>query len=284
MTDPVAAALAVVRERTEGPAPEVAIVLGSGLRGLADALEARVAIAYQDLPGFPRPSVVGHGGELLLGALAGRRVAVMTGRTHYYETGRADGMRGPLAVLRALGCETLVLTNAAASLRDEAGPGSLVLITDHINFGGTNPLIGPLTGPSAAQGDGNRFVDMIDCYDPALRAAMLAGARAAGVALHEGVYMWFSGPSFETPAEIRAARALGADAVGMSTVPEAIIARQLGFRVLAVSAITNMGAGLETGPDDQPLDHAHTLETAARTAGDLTRLLNAFLRAPEAGR
>jgi len=266
VNDPTAKAIATIRGHIDGRVPKVAMVLGSGLGGLAETLEDRVVIANRELPGFPHPSVTGHAGDLVFGALGGCQVAVMTGRTHYYETGRADGMKTPLSILRALGCESLVLTNAAGSLRPEAGPGSLMLITDHINLSGTNPLIGP--------GDDTRFVDMIDCYDPGLRARALESAAAQGVDLHQGVYMWFSGPSFETPAEIRMAKVLGADAVGMSTVPEAIVGRQLGLKVLAVSAITNMAAGL----DDQPLDHEHTLAKAAQALDGMTRLMTALLQ------
>lgn len=262
-------ALATIRARIGDRAPDVAIVLGSGLGGLAADLEDSIEISYSELPGFPQTKVEGHGGELVLGRLAGRELAVMRGRIHYYESGRADGMRDPLGVLRALGCETLVLTNAAASLRSEVTPGSLMLITDHINFSGTNPLIG--------HDDPARFVDLTAAYDPALRRRMLAAAAKRGIDLPQGVYMWFSGPSFETPAEIRAAKALGADAVGMSTVPEVILARQCGLRVVAVSAITNLGAGM----DERPLDHRHTLEMATEAANDLAPLLEAFLQEPE---
>lgn len=266
MSDPTAKAIETIRARIDGRVPKVAMVLGSGLGGLAEALGERVVIANRELPGFPHPSVTGHAGDLVLGDLGDCQVAIMTGRSHFYETGRADGMKTPLSVLRALGCEILVLTNAAGSLRPEAGPGSLMLITDHINLSGTNPLIGP--------GDDTRFVNLIDCYDPELRTRALESAAAEGVELHQGVYMWFSGPSFETPAEIRMAKVLGADAVGMSTVPEAIVARQLGLKVIAVSAITNMAAGL----DEQPLDHEHTVEKAAQALDGMTRLMTAFLR------
>ena len=265
MTD----ALATIRARSGDRAPNVAMVLGSGLAKLAAKLEDSIVIPNRELPGFPQPKVEGHGGELVLGRLAGCEVAVIRGRTHYYESGRADGMREPLGVLRALGCETVVLTNAAGSLRPEVTPGSLMLITDHINFSGTNPLIG--------HEDSSRFVDMTAAYDPALRRRMLSAAAKREIDLPEGVYMWFSGPSFETPAEIRAAKVLGADAVGMSTVPEVILARQCRLRVVAVSAITNLGAGM----DDRPLDHRHTLETAEQAADALGSLLEAFLQESE---
>ena len=262
----VESALSLVQARAAGPAPKAGLVLGSGLAPFARTVADAVTIPNGDLPGFPVPSVSGHAGDLVLGRVSGCPVAVLTGRSHTYETGRADGMKLPLAVLRRLGCEILLLTNAAGSLRPEAGPGSLMMITDHINFSGSNPLFGP--------GDDSRFVDLVDAYDPDLRARLLAAAKTAGVTLHQGVYMWVSGPSFETPAEIRMAGILGADAVGMSTVPEVIIARQLGLRVAAVSAITNLAAGL----DEQALDHAHTLAVAARCAEAMTRLLPVFLK------
>jgi purine-nucleoside phosphorylase len=259
------AALEAIQARAEGRRPKVALVLGSGLGALAETLADPVVIAYDQLPGFPRPTVKGHAGTLGLGRLGGTEVAVMQGRAHFYEAGRADGMRVPLRALAALGCETLVLTNAAGSLNREAGPGSLMLITDHINFSGLNPLIG--------DDDEVRFVDLTEAYDGALRARMLETAGRLGITLHQGVYMWFSGPSFETPAEIRAARVLGADAVGMSTVPEAILARQLGLRVVALSTLTNLAAGMEAAP----LDHAQTLHFAKQAAGDLSNLLTTFL-------
>ena len=269
MSDPLSAAIATIRDLGGDRSPKVALVLGSGLAGLAASVKDAVVIPTEDIAGFPEVKVEGHSGDLVLGRLGGCEIAILKGRTHYYETGRADGMSFPLRVLHGLGCEILVLTNAAASVRSQVAPGSLVLITDHINFGGPNPLIGRTDEP--------RFVDMTRAYDLALRFRMLSAAPKQGVILHQGVYMWFSGPSFETPAEIRAARALGADTVGMSTVPEVIMARQIGLRVVAVSAITNLGAGM----DDEPLDHQQTLEQAKQAAGDLGALIEAFLREPE---
>ncbi|MFQ6018102.1 MAG: purine-nucleoside phosphorylase [Kiloniellaceae bacterium] len=265
MSDPVAAALATIRARGPGPPPRVALVLGTGLSGLADALDDAVDIPYRDLPGFPRLSVEGHAEELVLGRLGGIQVAVMKGRAHYYETGSAEAMKIPLRALRRAGCEILVLTNAAGGLRREMGPGALMLITDHINLGGPNPLLGAA--------DASRFVDMTDAYDPELRARMLATAEARGIALHQGVYMWFAGPSFETPAEIAAAGVLGADAVGMSTVPEVILARQCGLRVVAISVITNRAAGM----GDEPPRHRATLTGAGAAAPALARLMRGFL-------
>jgi purine-nucleoside phosphorylase len=267
VSDDAAAAVAAIGDRYDGPAPRVGIVLGSGLGGFVERLDAATAIPYSDLPGFPQPTVGGHSGRLMLGTLAGVPVMVMQGRAHYYEAGRSDGMRVPLASLRALGGEILLLTNAAGSLRTETGPGDLMLITDHINFGGRNPLIG--------ERDDSRFVDMSEAYDRNLRQQLSDIAAELDITLHQGVYMWFSGPSFETPAEIRAARALGADAVGMSTVPEVILARHLGLRVAAVSAITNLAAGMARAP----ISHAQTQTLARQALVPLERLLAGVVEA-----
>lgn len=255
----------LIREWAPGAAPRTGLVLGSGLGALADEVEDAVRLSYLDLPGFPRSGVSGHAGELVLGRLAGEPVAVLSGRAHFYERGNPREMAVPIATLAALGVERLVLTNAAGSLRDDLPPGSPMLITDHIAWSGMNPLIGVE--------DDSRFVSMVDAYDPALLAAARAAGRDAGLALPEGVYMWFSGPSFETPAEIRMARLLGADAVGMSTVPEVILARHAGLKVAAISMITNLGAGM-TG---RPLSHAETKREAAKGADRFRALLRAFL-------
>jgi len=260
-----AAATADLIRRQAPEAPEMALVLGSGLGSVAEAVEQPVRLGYADLPGFPRPSVSGHGGNLILGRLGGRRVAVMQGRAHFYEHGRADGMNLALATLKTLGCTRLILTNAAGSLRQDVGPGRLMLLSDHINFAGVSPLFG-LPG-------NERFVNLVDAYDPAARAAMLDAARRLGIPLAEGVYVWFCGPHFETPAEIRAAQVLGGDVVGMSTVPEVIVARVLGLKVTAISMITNLAAGLS----DEDLSHEHTMKHATAAANDMRRLLTAFL-------
>lgn len=256
----------LIRSRAGAAPPRLGLILGSGLGHLADAV-AGVAIPYADLPGFPHAGVSGHAPRLVVGEFEGVRVAVFGGRAHYYERGNPAEMRLPLEVLRALGAGALVLTNAAGSLRADIRPGDLMLLSDHINFSGLNPLIGE-TGDA-------RFVPMGDAHDPGLRAALRAAAAAEGVALPEGVYAWYSGPSFETPAEIRAIRTLGADAVGMSTVPEVILARYLGLRVAAVSTITNMAAGLS----DEAISHAHTKAMAPLGAAKFERVLRAMLRA-----
>lgn len=255
----------IVRSRAGGEPVALGLVLGSGLGHLAGAV-AGTAIDYAELPGFPQAGVSGHAPQLVVGDLEGVRVAVFGGRAHYYETGDAGAMRVPLETLAALGARRLILTNAAGSFRPDVPPGELMLITDHINYSGLNPLIGE---PSD-----RRFVAMADAYAPALRTALTAAAAAEDVALAEGVYAWYSGPSFETPAEIRALRLLGADAVGMSTVPEVILARFLGLEVAGVSTITNMAAGLS----DEKLSHEHTKAMAPLGAAKLERVLRRFLR------
>jgi inosine/guanosine/xanthosine phosphorylase family protein len=248
--------------------PRLGLVLGSGLGGLADAVQDATAIPYADLPGFPVGSVVGHAGRLVLGTLEGTPVVVLQGRAHLYEGVPASDLAVPVRTVRALGAETLVLTNAAGSLNAEAGPGSLMALTDHINLMGANPLAGPNDDAL-----GPRFVGLGDAYDLDLRAALRAAADAEGVTLHEGVYLAVAGPSFETPAEIRAFKTLGADAVGMSTVPEVIVARHCGLRVAAVSAITNLAEGMGT----EVLSHEHTLENAKHAAEKLQRVLRRFV-------
>ena len=239
------------------------LVLGSGLGELAEEVERAVARPFEGLPGFPRSGVSGHRGALVVGRLSGAPVAILAGRAHYYEDGRSDAMRVPLETLKALGCEAVLLTNAAGSLHARMGPGSLMAITDHLAVSGLNPLIG--------EGDEARFVNMVDAYSPRLRARL----KAIDPGLAEGVYAWFSGPSFETPAEIRAARVLGADAVGMSTAPECILARFLGLEVAAVSVITNLAAGMAAeGPS-----HAETRREAAAAQARFAALVRRFAEA-----
>jgi xanthosine phosphorylase len=261
----VTAAAELVRGRLPaGFAPRAGLVLGSGLGGVADAVVDAVRIPYADLPGFPVGAVHGHAGQLVLGELAGVRVAVLQGRAHLYEGVEPAAIAVPVRTVRALGAELVVLTNAAGSLRPEVGPGSLMAISDHINLTGRNPLTGPNDDAI-----GERFVGMGRAYDPELLARLHAAAEAAGVPLAEGVYLAVHGPSFETAAEIRAFRTLGADAVGMSTVLETIAARHCGLRVAAVSAITNLAEGMSP----EALSHAGTLAAAAAAAGDLERVL-----------
>jgi len=257
--------LDTIRARAGDAPVRLGLILGSGLGHLADAVEG-VGLDYADLPGFPHAGVSGHRPRLVIGELEGVRVAVLGGRAHYYEKGDPAVMRAPLETLRALGAGTLLLTNAAGSFRPEVPPGELMLIADHINFSGLNPLIGEPTDA--------RFVNLVDAYDPALRAALAGAAAAEGIGLPEGVYAWYSGPSFETPAEIRALRVLGADAVGMSTVPEVILARFLGLKVAAISTITNMAAGMS----DEAISHEHTKAMAPLGAAKLERVLRRYLR------
>jgi xanthosine phosphorylase len=245
-------------------APQVGVVLGSGLGAVADAVDDAVRVGYEKLPRFPRPGVAGHAGLAVLGTIGGVRVAVLQGRAHLYEGGDPEPLRAPVRSLREAGAEVLVLTNAAGSLRPEVGPGRLMAITDHINLTGFNLLIGPNDDRI-----GPRFPSLRDAYDPALLRVLRAGAAELGVDLAEGVYLAVSGPSFETPAEIRAYRTMGADAVGMSTVQETILARHCGLRVAAVSVITNLAEGL----GDEALSHEQTLSSAHSAAADLTRLL-----------
>ncbi|MBX4899367.1 purine-nucleoside phosphorylase [Rhizobium bangladeshense] len=247
--------------------PRHGIVLGSGLGSLVGQLESAVRIPYHDLPGFPVSAVSGHAGEVVAGRLGGKPVIMLSGRVHYYEKGDANAMRLPIEVLKALGVNALILTNSAGSLRDDMPPGSVMQITDHINYSGMNPLIG--------EESDHRFVGMTNAYDADLAAAMQSAAAKLEIALAQGVYMWFSGPSFETPAEIRMARILGADAVGMSTVPEVIIARMLGLRVAAASVITNYGAGM-TGNE---LSHEETKDMAPIGGARLAAILKEMIAA-----
>ena len=256
---------ALVHSRAGDAKVAVGLILGSGLGHIAGAVGG-VAIPYADLPGFPHGGVSGHNPVLAIGELEGVRVAVFGGRAHYYEAGRPDAMRLPLEVLRDLGATRLIVTNAAGSMVPANPPGSLMLLSDHINFSGLNPLIGEPTDA--------RFVPMTDAHDPAIRAALKSAALAEDVALADGVYAWYSGPSFETPAEIRAIRGMGADAVGMSTVPEIILARFLGLRVAAVSVITNMAAGMS----DEKISHEHTKAMAPIGAAKLERVIRRYLR------
>ena len=253
-----------IREVAGNAPVRAGLILGSGLGHLAGAVEG-VAIPYDELEGFPHASVSGHVPQLVIGKLEGVRVAVFGGRAHYYETGRGDAMRLPLEVLKELGAEVMIATNAAGSMVPDMPTGDIMCLSDHINFSGLNPLIGEQTDA--------RFVPMNECYDPELRAILEAAAAKAEVNMHSGVYAWYSGPSFETVAEIKAIRTLGADAVGMSTVPEVILGRFLGLRCAAISAITNMAAGMS----DENIGHSHTKAMAPLGAAKLEKVLRAAL-------
>jgi xanthosine phosphorylase len=260
-------AAAVMTERS-GLRPRVGVVLGSGLGDVADAVANPTVIDYADLPGFPETTVAGHGGRAVLGTIGEVPVAVLQGRAHVYEGGDLERIRVPIRALRAAGAEILVLTNAAGSLREEVGPGRLMLISDHMNMSGTNVLAGPNDDAI-----GPRFPSMRDAYDPELRERLRAAASELGTELAEGVYVAVGGPTFETPAEIRALGMLGGDAVGMSTVHETAVARHCGLRVAAVSAISNLAEGLGA----EELSHEQTLRDAQRAADALTPLLVRFV-------
>ena len=269
MTQPSDAAVAALAKHGLAALPPLGLVLGSGLGGLADEAEDAIAIPYAEIPGFPVPSVAGHSGRLVIGKLAGKRVALFQGRGHYYERGDARAMFVAIETFKRLGGRTLFLTNAAGGLHVDWRPPALAAIVDHINFAGVNPLIG-------LPGD-ERFVPLTHAYDRDLLATLKRAARSADVDLREGVYMWFSGPSFETPAEIRAAKILGADLVGMSTVPEVLIARYFGLRCVAASLVTNFAAGLSGGDPS----HKETQEVAALGSRQFRALLKAFIAAHE---
>jgi purine-nucleoside phosphorylase len=269
-------AAAHIRERvslTPTLHPKIAIVLGTGLGGFADRLMDATAIPYAEIPHFPRPTVEGHPGRLVIGSFAGTPLAVMQGRVHAYEGYTPQQVIYPTRVLARLGIRTLIVTNAAGGIRTDLAPGQLVLISDHINFTGNHPLTGP-NDPRL----GERFFDMSDAYSRRLRQLAHRAAAAEGIPLTEGVYLGLSGPSFETPAEIRAFRTLGADLVGMSTVHEVIAARHLGMEVLGFSSVTNMAAGVLGSPDQaESINHAEVLEIGARVQQTLTRLLAALV-------
>jgi purine-nucleoside phosphorylase len=247
-----------------GRRPAVAVVLGSGLSGIAGELEDALTIPYKDIPHFPLPSVAGHEGALVLGRLRGKETALLRGRVHFYEGVPLARVVFPARMLAVLGAKILVLTNAAGGVSERLRPGDLMLLSDHLNLLGTNPLCGP-----NLDGLGPRFPDMTEVYDRALRETARSCAARLGIRLAEGVYAAMTGPSYETPAEVRMLRTLGADAVGMSTVPEAVAARHAGMRVLGFSMISNLAAGLSSGP----LSHEEVLATGVEAGKRLGRLI-----------
>jgi purine-nucleoside phosphorylase len=257
--------------------PQIALILGSGLGGLADEVEATAVISYDDIPGYPISTVAGHAGQLVLGTLAGKNVVVMQGRLHYYEGYPMSRIAMPIRVLHALGARTLIVTNACGGLNPAFSPGDVMLITDHINAIGANPLIGPND-----ESIGPRFPDMTHAYDPELQALALKLAGRLDVPLRQGVYVALAGPNYETKAERRYLRVIGGDAVGMSTVPEVIVANHAGMRVLGFSAVTNIA----TGEEDQPPDDHETVLATAKIAGErLTGLVReAIQQMPEGTR
>lgn len=270
LRDRIAEAVAAVRARSQ-LAPEVGIVLGSGLGALAGAVAEEAAVPYGEIPHVPVPTAPGHAGRLVLGRLEGRAVAALAGRCHLYEGYTAAQVTFPVRVLAALGVRTVILTNAAGGIHPDLHSGDLMLIADHINFSGTNPLVGPND-----EALGPRFPDMSRAYDPALRALAEVAARAEQVPVHHGVYVGVLGPSYETPAEVAMLAGWGADAVGMSTVVEAIVARHAGLRVLGIAAITNVLGRGPAGGDT--VTHEEVLAAAREAEPRLARLIRRFVR------
>jgi purine-nucleoside phosphorylase len=248
--------------------PKIALVLGSGLGAFADDLAGAVRIPYEKIPGFPRSTAVGHAGRLVIGNVGNIAIAAMQGRVHFYEGYTAKEVVFPMRVFGRMGIRSAILTNAAGGINLEFKQGALIAIRDHINLQGANPLIGPNDDRF-----GPRFPDMTQAYWKPYREATLAEAKRLGIDVHEGVYAALSGPSYETPAEIRYLRTIGADLVGMSTVPEVIVARHMGIRVLGISCVTNMAAGIL----DQPIDHAEVMETGERVKSQFVALLRAII-------
>ena len=263
-------ATAAIRARVGGPvAPRVGIVLGSGLVAFGDAIENAIRIPYADIPHFPRPTTEGHKGELVLGAVSGVPVAVMSGRVHFYEGYGDHQVVYPVRVLGRLGVATIVLTNAAGAINRSYRPGDFMVLNDHLNLTGHNPLLGP-NDPEL----GPRFPDMSQPYDTALRGKTLAAFRSVQATVHEGVYVGLLGPSFETPAEISMFRQMGADAVGMSTVLETIAARHMGIKVIGISCLTNAASDL----GQETLSHASVLEEGKKAEGTFVAALQATVR------
>jgi purine-nucleoside phosphorylase len=258
-TDAIAAAAAAIRARIGLKAPRFGVVLGSGLGGLTERVRDAIHIPYGDIPGFPLPTVEGHGGELVVGEFGGRDVLMQSGRFHMYEGHSATVAALPVRVFAELGVRTLILTNAAGAIRRTYRAGTLMLISDHLNLTGVNPLTGALLPRD------ERFPDMSEAYDPDLRRLARDVARERGIAVEEGVYAGLPGPSYETGAEVRMLERLGADAVGMSTVVEVIAARARGIRCLGISTITNAAAGTTAAK----LSHAEVMEVADRVKGEL---------------
>lgn len=265
--DDVMEAVAFIRSRVS-LAPAIAVILGSGLSEFVARVEEPVEFAYSAIPCWPTATVVGHPGRLVIGRIARRPVAVLAGRAHYYEGVPMDRVTLPVRVVARLGVRTLIATNAAGGINPGFEPGTLMVIDDHLNLMGTNPLVGPND-----ERFGPRFPDMTEAYSPRLRQVADQAAAALGIGVRHGVYAAVAGPSYETPAEIRALRILGADAVGMSTVPEVIVARHMGVEVLGISCITNPAAGVRP----RPLSHDEVIETAARVGAAFGALLTGII-------
>lgn len=261
-------AVRIIRQRTD-LVPEVGMILGSGLGDYADRIENPVKIPYQDIPNFPVSTVAGHAGQFVLGNRNGKTVIAMQGRIHYYEGYTQRQITLPVRIMKRLGVRNMLLTNASGGVNLSFAPGTLMMISDHINYSGSNPLLGP-----NFEIDGLRFPDVSRVYPKELRDKLRQCAAREGIALQEGVYMMFSGPCYETPAEVRMARTLGADAVGMSTVPEGIVCAHCGIPVLGISCITNYAAGIL----DQPLSHQEVVETAARVKDTFVQVVDLILK------
>ncbi|MEG1002469.1 MAG: purine-nucleoside phosphorylase [Clostridium sp.] len=249
--------------------PEIGLILGSGLGSLADLIEEPEFYPYEELPNFPVSTVQGHEGRLVIGKLEGKVVVAMQGRFHFYEGYSMQVITFPVRVMKMLGVEKLIVTNAAGSVNTEFKPGDLMIITDHINYSGANPLIG-----KNLDDFGPRFPDMSSAYSPRLRAIAKETAKNLGIDIKEGVYTMFSGPTYETPAEVKMARIFGSDAVGMSTVPEVIVANHSGMEILGISCLTNMAAGIL----DQPLNHAEVIETSNKVKKSFMALTRELIK------
>ncbi|MER2088814.1 MAG: purine-nucleoside phosphorylase [Sporosarcina sp.] len=249
--------------------PEIGIILGSGLGGLADEIGDGVVIPYGDIPFFSKSDAVGHANELVIGNLEGKTVVAMKGRYHFYEGYSLDEVTFPVRVMKALGIDKLIITNACGAVNTDFNPGELMLLTDHLNLVGINPLIGKNNDDL-----GTRFPDVSEVYNREMRKTALQVARENDITLREGVYGWWSGPVYETPAEIRMIRTLGADAIGMSTVPEAIVAIHAGLKVLGISCLTNMACGIL----DEPLSHKEVIEVAAKSRNTFVHLIKNILK------
>tara|TARA_B100001093_G_C26645546_1_gene935126 strand:- start:26 stop:856 length:831 start_codon:yes stop_codon:yes gene_type:complete len=256
----------ILKKKIQEFTPRVAIILGSGLSSFSDEIDQRQTVQYSELVGFPEPVVGGHRGELVFGSVGTTPLVILGGRSHFYEHGDAHNMRVPVGVLKEIGCELLLLTNAAGSMDPDSPPGSLMLLEDTINLTGVSPLFGVVRD--------QRFVNMTNALDLEINLLIESEAAKADIPLRRGVYAWMTGPQFETPAEIRMLMTLGANCVGMSTVPEIILARYFGLKVVALSIVTNQAAGLS----DETLSHTHTFEQAALAGPRMQKLLNNFLK------
>ncbi len=268
MHDPIERVASFIKSKIT-TSPGIGLILGSGLGVLAEQIQQPIILPYADIPEFPVSTVEGHAGQLVFGELCGKKVVAMQGRFHYYEGYSMEQVTFPVRVMKLLGVETIIVTNAAGSVNENFAPGDLMLITDHINFMGTNPLIG-----ANDERFGPRFPDMSEAYNKELRSLAIQIAITQGLDLKEGVYVGNTGPTYETPAEIRMARVMGGDAVGMSTVPEVIVARHCGMKVLGISCLTNMAAGIL----DQPLSHDEVIETTEKVKEKFLRFVKEIVK------